>query len=218
MWQYFTEAIIFILIPFFILAEGVTSKKNSTRKQKAVILITGWGMPKNYNFALKNYLQSKSFEVYMFNHKLNIQDIKESANELGKFISSNKLPKVSIIGISVGAVVGYYYLQKLNGWKKTDKFVSFLGSHRGSALSYLAPFSGSARQMRPNSEFIKKLLNEKPKNIDKILMVNATNDEFVRNYSNSIKGANSKVVPMVGHFNIQFFKNPSFEIISEFIK
>lgn len=216
--QYFTEAIIFILIPFFVLAEGATRKKKSTGKQKAVILITGWGMPKNYNFALKNHLQNKGFEVHMFNHKLNIQDIKESADELGKYISSNKLSKVSIIGISVGAVVGYYYLQKLNGWKNTDKFVSFVGSHRGSALSYLAPFSGSARQMRPNSEFIKNLLNEKPKNIDKILMVNATKDEFVRNYSNSIKGAKNEVIPMVGHFNIQFFKNPSFEIISEFIQ
>lgn len=65
---------------------------------------------------------------------------------------------LSIAGFSMGAMIARYYLQRLDGYKRTLRFFSISGPHRGSFWSYCVPGKG-ARQMCPGSAFLLELDN-----------------------------------------------------------
>lgn len=64
--------------------------------------------------------------------------------------------RISIVGFSMGAIIARYYLQRLGGLKRSQRFFSISGPHKGSVWSYCYPGKG-AKQMRPGSEFLRQL-------------------------------------------------------------
>jgi triacylglycerol lipase len=64
--------------------------------------------------------------------------------------------RFAVIGFSMGALVGRYYMQELGGHRRTDAFFSIGGPHAGTISAYVYPSEG-AHQMRPRSDFLARL-------------------------------------------------------------
>jgi triacylglycerol lipase len=63
---------------------------------------------------------------------------------------------ISVIGFSMGGVVSRYYLQKLGGAARCEKFFTISSPHHGTLAAKIYPTKGAV-QMRPDSEFLKDL-------------------------------------------------------------
>ncbi|NTU59298.1 MAG: alpha/beta fold hydrolase [Chlorobiaceae bacterium] len=64
--------------------------------------------------------------------------------------------RFSLIGFSMGGLVCRYYLQKLDGIRRVDRFITLSAPHNGSLLAYAFPHRGAV-QMRPGSDFLNDL-------------------------------------------------------------
>jgi triacylglycerol lipase len=67
--------------------------------------------------------------------------------------------RVDLVGFSMGGLVCRYYLQRMGGLDRVDRFVSVAAPHHGSMLAWLIPNRG-CRQMRPGSEFLRDLASD----------------------------------------------------------
>ncbi len=110
-------------------------------------------------------LMKKKFEEYGFNcfaptlkpidAKLGIEDLgKKLGAEINRVLGQDA--RFTLIGFSMGGIVSRYYLQELEGIKRVDKFITISTPHHGSYMAYLY-FGKGARQLRPNSNFLKEL-------------------------------------------------------------
>jgi triacylglycerol lipase len=79
------------------------------------------------------------------------QQVKDYIN--GNFTVAQKL---DLVGFSMGGLVSRYYLQRLEGIKKVQRFISISAPNNGTFMAYLLPSLGIT-QMRPNSNFIQNL-------------------------------------------------------------
>lgn len=84
--------------------------------------------------------------------------IEELAAQLAAFIERNPPAgqKFSLVGFSMGGLICRYYLQRLGGLERVERFVSIASPHRGTWMAYLG-FNRGCRQMRPGSEFLQDL-------------------------------------------------------------
>lgn len=84
--------------------------------------------------------------------------IDELAAQLDEFVHATFAPheKADLVGFSMGGLVCRYYLQRLGGIERVDRFVSISAPHRGSVLAHCWPGKGS-RHMRPGSDFLREL-------------------------------------------------------------
>ncbi|MBW4440304.1 MAG: triacylglycerol lipase [Plectolyngbya sp. WJT66-NPBG17] len=80
------------------------------------------------------------------------------AKQLAEFVEAN-LPlnqPFDLVGFSMGGLVSRYYLQRLGGIDRVQRFVSISAPHNGTIAAYLSQRPGCL-QMRPNSGFINDL-------------------------------------------------------------
>jgi triacylglycerol lipase len=73
-----------------------------------------------------------------------------------EFELGNTNSPVCLVGFSMGGLISRFYLQELGGYKVVNLFFTVSTPHHGSYIAYFSSNLG-ARQMRPNSDFIKKL-------------------------------------------------------------
>jgi triacylglycerol lipase len=61
-----------------------------------------------------------------------------------------------LIGFSMGGIVGRYYLQRLGGLRRVQRFVTISSPHQGTWTAYALRRPG-VKQMRPGSDFLRDL-------------------------------------------------------------
>jgi triacylglycerol lipase len=109
------------------------------------------------------WLQEHGFEAHSLNLVPNDgkAGLDELANQLAVFIDSrfSKNKRFDIVAFSMGGLVSRYYLQRLGGVERVDRFISISTPHQGTWTAFLRANAG-ARQMRPGSEFLKDLAND----------------------------------------------------------
>lgn len=64
--------------------------------------------------------------------------------------------KFDLVGFSMGGVVCRYYIQRLGGAARVDRFVCISAPNHGTGLAFLSNRPG-CRQMRPGSDFLRDL-------------------------------------------------------------
>ncbi|MBN1947767.1 MAG: hypothetical protein JW797_19025 [Bradymonadales bacterium] len=93
-------------------------------------------------------------------------DIRAAAREVGRHIEQVKreqgTSQVNLVGMSLGGLIGLYYLKCLGGAKNVARFVSIGGPLNGAQIAYLSavpPLSWvpAVRQSRPDSDLIDEL-------------------------------------------------------------
>lgn len=67
--------------------------------------------------------------------------------------------KIDLVGFSMGGIVCRYYLQRLNGINKVERFVTISAPNNGTWWAYLSKRRGCI-QMRPGSDFLRDLNND----------------------------------------------------------
>ncbi len=84
--------------------------------------------------------------------------LEQLAQQLARYIDAN-LPMdqpFDLVGFSMGGLVSRYYVQRLGGLDRVERFVSISTPHNGTISAYLSQRPGCV-QMRPNSEFLTDL-------------------------------------------------------------
>ena len=67
--------------------------------------------------------------------------------------------ELDILGFSMGGIIGRYWLQKFNGYKRTRRFISIGSPHKGTFMAQLVPkfpFRGIS-EMKIKSKFLREL-------------------------------------------------------------
>lgn len=64
--------------------------------------------------------------------------------------------KIDLVGFSMGGLVCRYYLQRLGGAERVERFVSISAPNHGTCMAFLSNRPG-CREMRPGSTFLAEL-------------------------------------------------------------
>ncbi|BAZ42963.1 lipase, class 2 [Calothrix sp. NIES-4101] len=80
------------------------------------------------------------------------------AQQLAKYIAISfpEEQAIDIIGFSMGGIVSRYYIQRLGGIKRVQRFITISSPHYGTVMAYASQRPG-CMQMRPDSLFLKDL-------------------------------------------------------------
>lgn len=106
-------------------------------------------------------------------HQCYAPDLKPADARLGIADLSEKLKlyideqvgddaSIAIIGFSMGTIVSRYYLQQLDGYRRTKAFFAISGPLKGTLTAYFYPGQG-VKDLRPNSQLLKKLAQSENK-------------------------------------------------------
>ena len=126
----------------------------------AVVLVHGLWNTVNIFGRLRPYLENRGWDVYAVSLIPNNGDIsiEQQAEQLYDFIKLSLGPEqpLSLVGFSMGGLASRYYLQRLGGLQRVNRFIGVVVPHYGSALAWLR-WSVGVMQMRPGSAFLNEL-------------------------------------------------------------
>jgi triacylglycerol lipase len=125
-----------------------------------VLLIHGFLVKKSVFDRMYTYLTSKGWEVHRFDllPSNGSRGIDKLALQVADYIEQHFPTSVTIdlVGLSMGGIVSRYYIQRLGGIDRIQRFITISSPHYGTLMAYSLPLI-SCRQMRPNSSFLKDL-------------------------------------------------------------
>jgi triacylglycerol lipase len=109
---------------------------------------------------LAKALRAQGWEVQAMTYRPNRgqNGLEMLAAQVDQYVKQNFAPgqKIDLIGYSMGGLVTRYYLQRLGGLDRVDRYVTVSAPHNGTLLAYLLPNKGG-RQMRVHSAFLRDL-------------------------------------------------------------
>ena len=126
-----------------------------------VVMIHGFFHNRSGFHVMRQHLHKAGFtKLYTFNYSVltnSIEEISDAfAERMEEILLLTRREKVHVIGHSLGGLVARYYIQALGGDSRVAKCVTMGTPHNGTMTAYLSALP-SARQMRPNSEFLRNL-------------------------------------------------------------
>ena len=117
----------------------------------------------------------------------------------------------------MGGLISLYYLEKLGGEKVINKIITAGTPFNGTRTAYIATHTKAAREMLPNSKFLRELA----KNLhytSKIVSIRAKRDQIVKPKSSPIlDGAKNIEVSVIGHSSL-IQSNKVLDIIKKELK
>lgn len=109
---------------------------------------------------LFTYLTEQGWEVHRFdlnpvNATLGIDKL---ADQVLDYIERTFPPeqKIDLVGLSMGGLVSRYYVQRLGGMQRVERFITIASPHNGTWMAYTLPLK-ACLQMRPGSPFLQDL-------------------------------------------------------------
>jgi triacylglycerol esterase/lipase EstA (alpha/beta hydrolase family) len=173
---------------------------------KTVIFVPGFFLQVSKSLDIKKEFEKMGCKAFLFDAGINVGDIKTTATELNDFIeevcSKNESENVTLLGYSLGGLISCSYFRDLNGRERTNKIITMATPFAGTSLAYAGAIFKSARQMLPESYFLRNLVRENDfsKNV---VSIYAGNDKLIRPVSSCIlNGAKNIEIPNVGHLDI----------------
>jgi triacylglycerol lipase len=131
-----------------------------TRQPNPIVLAHGmWDTAAVFE-KLKPFLEARGHKVYSFDMLPSNGEapLEVLAAQLANFIDLTFEPsqRLDLLGFSMGGIVSRYYLQRLGGLDRTDRFVTVSSPHNGTTVAELG-FLPGAKQMRVGSPFLQDL-------------------------------------------------------------
>lgn len=106
------------------------------------------------------YLTHLGWSVYTLNLTPNFGTLtlEELAQQLNQFIEQTFEPDqpIDLVGLSMGGLVSRYYVQRLGGINRVQRFITIASPHNGTLMAYSLQGKGCI-QMRPSSPFLTAL-------------------------------------------------------------
>ncbi|MEG4985518.1 alpha/beta fold hydrolase [Microcoleus sp. BR0-C5] len=133
---------------------------NSNFRRNPVLLIHGIFRKSGIFHKMSAYLTKLGWSVYTLNlspHWGNAS-IDELAQQIADYIDKTFAPEqpLDIVGLSMGGLVTRYYLQRLGGINRVQRFIAISSPHSGTWMAYTLWGKGCV-QMRPGSAFLEDL-------------------------------------------------------------
>lgn len=130
------------------------------QQRNPVLLIHGIGDTEIVFRKMRAYLIQQGWSVYALNLVPNNGDLglDKLANQIVDYVTANFAPEqpLDLVGFSMGGIVSRYYVQRLGGIKRVQRFITISSPHNGTVLAYASQRPGCI-QMRPNSLFLQDL-------------------------------------------------------------
>jgi len=153
---------------------------------KPLVIVNGLGAPRIGAQLYGFYFRKSGYRVYTVPQDLmNTGDIRKSAERVDRVVDRalerTGAERASLVGISLGGLIGYYYVACGGGAGKIDTMISLGGPLNGSRtaiVSYLPPLSliKGLTQTRPGSDIIREIkAAPSPENI-RLISVGTTGD------------------------------------------
>lgn len=125
-----------------------------------VVLVHGIWNTAGIFGTLGPYLEQLGWPVYALSMRPNNGDapIEVLAEQVNSFVNECLEPNqpFDLVGFSMGGLVSRYYVQRLGGLSRVQRFITVSAPHKGTVLGYFSHRHG-VRQMRPRSSFLTAL-------------------------------------------------------------
>lgn len=129
-------------------------------QRNPVVLVHGINDTGQVFRTMTTYLKKRGWSVYTLDLVPNNGDfgLEKLAQQLADYISKTFVAEqaLDIVGFSMGGIVSRYYVQRLGGINRVQRFVTISSPHKGTVLAYASVRPGCV-QMRPSSAFIEDL-------------------------------------------------------------
>lgn len=108
---------------------------------------------------MATYLRGNGWEVYTLSLTPNwgqrgLEPLAQQVADFSRETFGKR--RFDLVGYSMGGLVTRYYVQRLGGLKRVDRFVTLSAPHHGTETARLVPTEG-CREMRPGSAFLRDL-------------------------------------------------------------
>ncbi len=136
---------------------------NRRSSRNSVLLVHGiWDTGKIFH-QMSSYLSSLGWSVYTLDLSPNNGDspLEHLAEQVEDFISRTfpRSMPLDLVGFSMGGIVSRYYVQRLGGLARVQRFITLSSPHKGTWLAY-GSYRPGCTQMRPDSQFLNQLNSE----------------------------------------------------------
>lgn len=132
---------------------------DSSHKNPVVLVHGIWNTAGIFS-PLQTYLEHAGWQVYALSMTPNNGDapLEVLAQQVAAFIEEriDSQQSFDLVGFSMGGLISRYYVQRLGGLARVQRFVTVSAPHRGTVLGAFSHRYG-IRQMRPGSPFLKAL-------------------------------------------------------------
>ncbi|MFM7408617.1 MAG: esterase/lipase family protein [Cuspidothrix sp.] len=132
----------------------------TTKQQNPVLLVHGINDTGAVFNKMALYLRERNFCVYTINLRPNngSEVLDKLAQQVADYIGTILAPgePLDIVGFSMGGIVSRYYIQRLGGIDRVQRFITISSPHKGTVIAYGTWLTGAV-QMRPNSDFLNDL-------------------------------------------------------------
>ena len=161
-------------------------KTEPPSSNRPLVIINGISTPRFVASAFGLLFRLRGFRVFTADQTfLNYGDIRTAARlvdeKVKEALAETRADKVDLIGMSLGGLIGLYYVKCGGGARYVDRFISLGGPLKGSPLAYLSlipPFEWmtSLGQTRPESDIIRELREAKAPEGVRIYSVGTSGD------------------------------------------
>ncbi|MEH1820834.1 MAG: triacylglycerol lipase [Nostoc sp.] len=163
------------------------------QQRNPVLLIHGIDDTEAVFHKMRAYLIQRGWSVYSLNLVPNNGDLglDELAKQVADYVTATFAPeqRLDLVGFSMGGIVSRYYVQRLEGLNRVQRFLTISSPHHGTVVAY-GSWRPGCIQMRPNSIFLKDL------NSDAVMLGQIDFTSIWTPYDLMIVPANSSQMPV----------------------
>ena len=133
---------------------------NNRNNRNPVLLVHGIIRTSAVFRRMSSYLTQRGWSVHSFNMTPNDASLglDQLAIQVADYVDKTFAPEqpIDLVGLSMGGLVTRYYVQRLGGIDRVQRFITISAPHQGTRMAYLLPRLGCI-QMRPGSAFLEDL-------------------------------------------------------------
>ncbi|WP_223269778.1 esterase/lipase family protein [Nostoc sp. 'Peltigera membranacea cyanobiont' 213] len=149
---------------------------------------------------MAGYLGLQGWSVYSLDLVPNNGDVglDKLAKQVADYVAATFAPeqRLDLVGFSMGGIVSRYYIQRLEGINRVQRFITISSPHHGTVVAYASQRPGCV-QMRPNSIFLKDL------NSDAVILGQLDFTSIWTPYDLMIVPANSSQMPVITNYELR---------------
>ncbi|MBN3869475.1 MAG: triacylglycerol lipase [Nostoc sp.] len=130
------------------------------QQRNPVLLVHGIDDTEAVFHKMAAHLRLQGWSVYSLDLVPNNGDVglDELAKQVANYVTATFAPEqpLDLVGFSMGGIVSRYYVQRLGGINRVQRFITISSPHNGTVVAYGSWRPGCV-QMRPDSIFLKDL-------------------------------------------------------------
>ncbi|MGB7441713.1 MAG: alpha/beta fold hydrolase [Coleofasciculaceae cyanobacterium] len=131
------------------------------KDRNPVLLIHGYSDTTDVFGKMSDYLTNLGWSVHSFNLIPNRGELtlEQLAAQVADYVDRNfdYGQPLDLIGFSMGGIVSRYYIQRLGGIERVQRFICISAPNKGTLVVYPLFWLPGCQQMRPNSKFLQDL-------------------------------------------------------------